>query len=508
MSLIGQSRVTRRELLKGMMAAGLALVAGAAQRRESFSVSASSALRGKTEHFPALGLRIDSPVPGAVPEVNFREGFGAVGDGAADDGPAFQRLADAINSGRLPAGSIVQIPEGDYRVVGNDRVTFRRPVILRGAGPQATTIRLEYTAQRSSFLRAQGQGNYVAHSTGLYNGRQEQNRYPNVPFANVGAVPLRGDSVVVVDNPGMFSAGDHVYLLCDDYGAEVDYTPRNKRLEHFLLKQYLTVQSVEGSEVMLDARLRHDFAGGSQRLYQRRPLVGFGIEHLSIDDRNEIPDTEAFNTFIAVEFLGVVHGWVWDVWFLNNTSIPLSVGHSRSTVVSECVFSGARHLGGGGNGYLPQLYYADDCLVEYSTSVAGRHALICNWTCWGNVFRYNRVVGTPNTETHGEYSVENLYLRNDCRESRMEIGGGGTQVHAHDGPFNQILENYGRGIRILKRNDRDNIVLGNWHIDPIVDKGTATVLEGNVRVPPGWDLFEFGPFCGHDHLETAEIARP
>ncbi len=205
---------------------------------------------------------------------------------------------------------------------------------------------------------------------------------------------------------------------------------------------------------------------------------------------------------------GVLDGWVWDVHFLNNTSIPLSVGRSRRVVVCESLFERARHVGGGGNGYLPELYMSDDCLVEYCTSVEGRHALICNWTCWGNVFRYNRLNGTPSTETHGEYSVENLYLRNDARGSRMEVGGGGDRVHAHDGPHNELRENYARAIRVLKNKDRSTRLIGNWHVEPTTDRGVATVGEGNQRVPAGWDDFPYAAFCGHDHREAAETAKP
>jgi hypothetical protein len=145
--------------------------------------------------------------------------------------------------------------------------------------------------------------------------------------------------------------------------------------------------------------------------------------------------------------------------------------------------------------------------VEYCTSIAGRHALICNWTCWGNVFRYNRLQGTPNTETHGEYSVENLYLRNDARGARMEVGGGGTTVHAHDGPYNILRENYARILRVLKARDRDNRLLANWHAEPTVNQGTGTAQEGNQRVPAGWGDFPYAPFCGHDHSQTAESAH-
>jgi hypothetical protein len=186
--------------------------------------------------------------------------------------------------------------------------------------------------------------------------------------------------------------------------------------------------------------------------------------------------------------------------------MPLAVQRSRGVVVSECLFDRAQHLGAGGNGYLPEIYQSDDSLVEYCTSVGGRHAFICNWSCWGNVFRYNRVIGTPNTETHGEYNVENLYYRNDARGSRMEIGGGGTTVHAHDGPFNELRENYAHLFRVLKPRDRRNRLIANWHVGATANLGDSTAIEGNTAVPAGWDDYPFAAYCGHDHRETAETA--
>ncbi len=488
----------RREALKLLSAAAVGLVTSGA-RWGSFPSAMAQSNDAQLERFPALGLRIASPPAGSAPELDFRADFGAAGDGAHDDGPAFMALAAAVNSGQVPSGAVIWLPSGTYRVLGNEAITFRRPVVLRGAGPAETILQIEYAAQRSVFLRATGgEGMYSSHTTGLYSGGPGQNSYPNAPFSAVLGTPRRGDADVGVERPDLFSTGDHVYLLCDDYGDEVVYTPTNRRSEHYLLKQYLQVRGVEGSRVLLDTPLRHDFAGAAPRLYRWRPLIGFGVEHLAILDRSEIPDTEQTNTFRAVQLSGVMDGWVWDVHFLDNTSIPLSVGRSRRVVVRQALFDRARHVGGGGNGYLPELYLNDDSLVEHCTSIAGRHALICNWSCWGNVFRYCRLVGTPNTETHGEYSVENLYLRNDARGSRMEIGGGGDRVHAHDGPYNELRENYARTLRVLKPNDRDNRIVANWHLEPTVDLGTGTFQDANQLMPAGWDAFPFAALCGHE----------
>ena len=196
-------------------------------------------------------------------------------------------------------------------------------------------------------------------------GRQESNRYPSGAFARVESSPSRGDRSVTVDEAGQISSGDEVFVLCDDYGDRIEYAPRNWRSRHYLLKQHLQVRSVDGNQIELDGALRHDFAGASPRVYRWQPLRGFGIEHLSFEDKNSIPDSEASNTFRTVRIDGSIDSWVWNVHFLNSTSIPLSIQRSRFATVSECLFRRAQHLGGGGNGYLPELYQTDDSLVEY-----------------------------------------------------------------------------------------------------------------------------------------------
>ncbi len=457
-------------------------------------------------HWPALLLQI--PPQQSTTEVDFKADFGAVGDGNYNDMPAFQELANAINAERIPPYSVVNIPEGVYRMIGDERVTINKPVILRGEGPSKTTLRPEYTSQNTFFLVVSGARSYVRHSTGIYAGTQDTNRYPNVPFSPIENEPSRGDLSIAASRPGLFSQGDYGYVLCDDYGPEIVHAPNNRRSKHFLLKQHVQIESVDGSDITFDIPLRQNFSGASPRLYRWEPVRGFGLEHMTIDDRSIIAESRALTTFTSVLLDGTTYSWVWDVHFTNNTSIPLHLYRSRKTIVCESLFNDAKYQGEGGNGYLPQLHLCDDCLVEYSTSIGGRHALICNATSWGNVFRYNRVIGTQNIETHGEYNLENLYFRNSAGQSRLEIGGGGSGTHAHDGPYNQFRENFGLVFNILKRADEANSIIDNWSVRGIQDSGVNTLKQGNSQIPKNWRAFPFEQFCGHDHTETAEIARP
>jgi hypothetical protein len=457
--------------------------------------------------FPALGLRIPRRPAGSGSELDLRRDYGATGNGTHDDGPAFRALAADVNAGNIPAGTTVNLPPGTFRVKGNDPVIFLRPIVLRGAGADATVIRLEYTALGSRFLRVAGQGVYEMHTQAVLPSGVQGNGYPKAAFSPVSNVPRRGDRHVEVQQPELFGAGDNVYLLCDDFGPEIEYAANNRRKQHYLLKQHCAVKSVEGSTVWLDAPLREDFAGGSPRLYRWQPVVGFGLEQLTVDDQSAIPDSNSTTTFMAVEFDGVVDGWIWNTRFINNTSVPLRIARSRRVVVSESLFEGSRHVGAGGNGYLPQFFLTDDSLVEYSTTIGGRHALICDWSCWGNVFRYNRISGA-NLELHGEYSVENLYIRNLAPAATLDMGGGGDVSHGHDGPFNEARENLVASLRVLKPGDTDGRFIDNWYSDQIDDNGVGTVSQGNERVAAGWTDFPYVMACGRDHGITAENARP
>jgi len=94
--------------------------------------------------------------PAAAPPAEATSGFpvynarsyGAAGDGVADDTDAINRaIAAAANAG----GGVVHLPTGTYRVAPRPHpqdgsyapcLVMRRGVILRGAGKEATTIRL------------------------------------------------------------------------------------------------------------------------------------------------------------------------------------------------------------------------------------------------------------------------------------------------------------------------------------------------------------------------------
>jgi hypothetical protein len=71
-----------------------------------------------------------------------------------------------------------------------------------------------------------------------------------------------------------------------------------------------------------------------------------------------------------------------------------------------------------------------------------------------------------------------------------------------------LRENFARSLWVSKKNDRQSRLIGNWHVDPILDYGGNTVVEGNQRVDPEWAGFPFAGLTGHDHSRTADTAIP
>jgi hypothetical protein len=71
-----------------------------------------------------------------------------------------------------------------------------------------------------------------------------------------------------------------------------------------------------------------------------------------------------------------------------------------------------------------------------------------------------------------------------------------------------LRENLARYLEVAKQHDRHSRLIGNWHVDPIRDRGESTLLEGNVAVESGWTDFPFASLAGHDHSSTAETAAP
>src|SRR5689334_15790771 len=113
--------------------AGLAVALGLLSFSNVLSVAQADVLP------PERRITWQPGVPGGIPArntdcANAVTGYGAKGDGVTDDTQAIQ---NAINA--CPAGQVVYVPAGTYRL--NSQLTIAKGIVLRGAGPSATLLK-------------------------------------------------------------------------------------------------------------------------------------------------------------------------------------------------------------------------------------------------------------------------------------------------------------------------------------------------------------------------------
>jgi hypothetical protein len=157
-----------------------------------------SSLKGISQDIVPESRRIDwqPGIPGGIPNypvgVNIMD-YGAVADGITDDTEAFK---DAILA--CPESTAVFIPAGTYLIT--DRIDIRKPIVLRGAGPDQTFLKFE---------KLEGAGEY--HRTNIWIGTSTQDFTANV-LGNCN----KGSNEITVDDVSGFSTGDLVEIRQDN----------------------------------------------------------------------------------------------------------------------------------------------------------------------------------------------------------------------------------------------------------------------------------------------------
>ena len=160
--------------------------------------------------------------------------YNAPNDGSADATPAIQ---DAIDD--CPADRVVFIPAGTYRLDG--RLEVRKGITLRGAGPAATILQLQF-----------GSDIYIGGN-----------------WTNSGAVTQitsgygKGSDTIVVADPAAFSVGEYVFVdqlndpsFVDDGGCTWNGRDSNSRA----LRQLVKITGRSGDTLTIDPALYYGFS--------------------------------------------------------------------------------------------------------------------------------------------------------------------------------------------------------------------------------------------------------
>jgi hypothetical protein len=425
------SHLNRRHFLAfGGLAAGAALAPGAftsaaALRGQLSSASLWAEYLASPDTHPQIPNvsyagygRGDSRIPRPPVVANVRK-FGARGDGSNDDTDAIRR---AVAAAGARGGGVVLLPEGTYRTTGMIPV-HDSGVVIRGDGPDATTIYCENSLEEGYLANWRGANSQWSWMGGLIwfipRRRLETLReasffgneiwMDNEPLTSV-AEAARGDHSITVSDPSGLRVGDTVLLTLrnlpdnsllehlsgDIPGAAVyPWETRGNRMRpeistwtgtaNFVHYRWpVDVAAVDGSEVLLAQPLRLDLrAEWEPTLMTIGPVVrNSGIESLTMRMR-EIP-APAHNTdpgFNGPSFQNAINCWARDV-HVENTDVGFSFVGSKNVSVLGARVDGRY----GHHPFLCRVQAHDNLVADFEIAGRARHGLNVEGWASGNAW--------------------------------------------------------------------------------------------------------------------------
>jgi hypothetical protein len=340
-------------------------------------------------------------VPGGVPPrttvcANVVTNYGAYGDGLHDDTTAIQRAIDAC-----PAGQVVYVPAGTYRL--NGALTIAKSVVLRGAGPSMTRLKT-----------------YAA-----WHGIQVGNWPAPLVSVNVTGSPAKGATVVTVASPTNppLTVGDYIVIDQINDGVEVvnvDEPSRDGGRRS--LSQITTVVASNGVSVWIDPPLYHAYSSTQNpQVWKLNQGVGVttyaGVEDLYIE-RVSPTGTEGFSN---LKIVACMYCWVRNIESRFAQFRHVDLDRSFRCEVRDSFFNDGMHWGVGGFAYgVVAANRSSNNLIENNIFYHLRHSMVIKEGAAGNVFGYNYSVGAYQGENwlaadmnaHGAHSHMNLFEGN------------------------------------------------------------------------------------------------
>jgi hypothetical protein len=315
---------------------------------------------------------VDLPVFDVVAE-------GADPTGMADSTAAF---ASAIAAAE-PAGGIVAVPEGLFRIDGTLRVT-RSDVVVRGVGAEAS---------RLWFTRSEGMdyGAHLSFAGGMALGAE---------VALVEDAP-EYSTIVAVTDVSSFVVGDRVaigWTITPEFVAAHNMTgvwrAFNDTWQPFFWREIVEVDA-DRNVLEVDVPLRYNslVRDGASVRHTTGWIENVGVEGIGVSNAVAWDEAWAHNQVHAISFDGVVDGWIRDVRSFVSPSVAadspipdahlqssgLEVRRSARVTIADVSLANAQNRGGGGNGYLFEVRQSSEILTRDSVGTAGRHNFIQNW---------------------------------------------------------------------------------------------------------------------------------
>lgn len=342
------------------------------------------------------------------------------------DASTYGFVADGVTPNDYPLGSlmiayqgptIVYFPAGTY--LFNVPIYLRSNFIIRGAGSDQTTFRIEHQNTGHSFY-ASG--------------------YPMSDTSSLTQAAFKGTHQISVTNAAAFTVGDWIQFKQNDMDLTTSAWAAGS------VGQITQITSITGNTLTLASEMRKDFL--MQRTpYIRRivPVKNTGIECLKIERIDNTAPEQSSN----ISFDYTVNSWVKGVAFENTTFAHIEASNCSNLSINNCYFKDAFEYGDGGRGYGVMLQFSsNECRVYDNIFNHLRHSMIVQAGANGNVFCYNYSINPfwtgsaflPSNSAgdmvlHGNYVFANLFEQNDGQNIVIDNSHGGN------GPNNTFFRN-------------------------------------------------------------------
>jgi hypothetical protein len=337
--------------------------------------------------------------------------FGAMGNGIANDYPAF---AAAISSLNGQAG-MVYAPAGIYKL--NQTLHLPDSLLLKGAGAEDTEIHIN-TGENAHGIMISGNyaGNFTTVTGGFY----------------------RNSLVLLLQDSGLYTPGDYAEFLQDGTA----YMTSTWAMDD--LGQIIQIDSVSGFQIFLSMPLRMNYqAQFNPRIRKINPRKAVAIHCLKIVSLNP---TSSQTSNIALRYASDCE--VKGVMSTYCNFSHIEVNKSSHITVKQSYFRHGHSYGSGGKAYGICLQETSgDCLAENNIFDHLRHSILLQSGANGNVINYNYSrdpfwtgVALPSNSAgdmvlHGNYPYLNLFEGNICQHIVID------DSHGKNGPFNTFFRN-------------------------------------------------------------------
>lgn len=433
-------------------------------------------------------------------EINILD-FGAVNDGLTDNTEVLESALTQTSG----IATIIYFPPGEY--LFNAPIQLPDSILLRGAGPELTTLLFDFKSQNLSCINITGS----ASNTGV----------------QVDGGYTKGSNKIYLDSSFIFSGGQMIEIT--EENGSWDVVPASWAENS--VGQMTLIDSVVGDTLVLNSPLRITYDSVLHPSVRAvNPAENIGVECLKIKRVDEPVNGGGYNINISYAKDCRIAGIESDT----SNGSHIYIAKSLTVRVTGSYFHHAfQYDGASTHGYGVTLnHHSSECVIENNIFYHLRHAMMVKTGANGNVFGYNYSTDPYRSEPihdfsgdislHGHYAYTNLFEGNITQNIIIDHYWGPS------GPFNTIFRNRAElwGI-IMTTNDlyetsgqnfvgnetTDNATLygqfiltgtdhfsyGNNILNTIIPAGTDTLPDSSYYLsgkPDFWNISDNWPSIG------------